>query len=156
MSSPGKKVHPLAELVRVRLLEVAREPEAVFWVFIFPIGMALALGFAFRERAPEPVSVGITGTARTGVVRDALTRSALLKPQVFPSVAEGRAALRTGRIALLVENGSPIVYWYDPTRPDSRLARFEVDSTVQEAAGRKDAAPVRDALISEKGSRYID
>ena len=156
MSDVGKTYHPLAELIRARLLEVAREPEAVFWVFVFPIGMALALGFAFRDKAPEPVAVGITGRAQTGVLRDALTRSSLLKPRLFSSVAEGRAALRTGKIALLVENGSPIVYWYDPTRPDSRLARFEVDNAVQQAAGRKDAAPVRDERVSEKGSRYID
>jgi ABC-2 type transport system permease protein len=154
--SKARKSHPLMELTRARLLELVREPEAMFWVFIFPIGMALALGFAFRDKAPEPLAVGITGKAQTSVVRDALTRSALLKPQLFSSLADGRAALRTGKIALLVENGSPIVYWYDPTRPDSRLARFEVDKAVQEAAGRADAAPVRDALVSEKGSRYID
>jgi ABC-type multidrug transport system permease subunit len=146
----------LTELVRVRLLEFVREPEGMFWVFVFPIGMALALGFAFRDKAPDPVAVGVTGKAQTSVLREALTRSALLKPRLFSSLAEGRAALRTGKIALLIENGSPIVYWYDPTRPDSRLARFEVDNAVQEAAGRRDAAPVRDELVSEKGSRYID
>jgi ABC-2 type transport system permease protein len=156
MSSPGRKFHPLTELVRARLLEFVREPEVMFWVFIFPIGMALALGFAFRDKAPDPVAVGVTGKAQTSVLREAMTRSALLKPQLFSSLSEGRAALRTGKIALLIENGSPIVYWYDPTRPDSRLARFEVDKAVQEAAGRTDAAPVRDQLVSEKGSRYID
>lgn len=153
---PRRRFHPLTELVRVRLLEFVREPEGMFWVFVFPIGMALALGFAFRDKAPEPVAVGVTGKAQTSVLREALTRSALLKPRLFSSLAEGRAALRTGKIALLIENGSPIVYWYDPTRPDSRLARFEVNNAVQEAAGRSEAAPVRDELVSEKGSRYID
>ncbi len=154
--SSSRRLHPLTELARARLLEFLREPEATFWVFIFPIGMALALGFAFRDKAPEPVAVGITGQAQTSVLREAMTRSALLKPRLFSSLSEGRAALRTGKIALLIENGSSIVYWYDPTRPDSRLARFEVDKAVQEAAGRRDAAPVRDELVSEKGSRYID
>src|SRR5580765_6898690 len=156
MSSPRRRFHPLVELIRARLLEVAREPEAVFWVFFFPIGMALALGFAFRDRAPEPVAVGITGRAETSAVRESLTRSSLLKPQVFATVEEGRAALRTGKIALLVENGSPVVYWYDATRPDSRLARFEVNEALQGAAGRSDRVPVRDSLVQEKGSRYID
>jgi ABC-2 type transport system permease protein len=147
---------PLVELIRARLLEFAREPEVVFWVFIFPVGMALALGFAFRDKAPEPVAIGITGRAESKVLREALTRSSLLRPRLFASVTEGRAALRTGRIALLVENGAPIVYWYDPTRPESRLARFEVDSAVQAAAGRRDPTEVRDELVREKGSRYID
>ena len=151
-----RRFHPLTELVRVRLLEVVREPEAIFWVFVFPIGMALALGFAFREKAPEPVAVGITGQAQTSVLREALTRSKLLKPQLYSSLSEGRAALRTGKIELLIENGSPIVYWYDPTRPESRLARFEVEDAVQGAGGRRNPIAVRDELVREKGSRYID
>jgi ABC-2 type transport system permease protein len=154
--SRGRRYHPLLELVRARLLEFAREPEVIFWVFVFPIGMALALGFAFRDKPPEPVAVGITGRAQTKVLREALTRSSLLKPQIFGSVKEGRAALATGKIALLIENGSPIVFWYDPTRPDSRLARFEVNEAVQGAAGRREPTPVRDELVREKGSRYID
>ena len=154
--SSRRKFHPLTELVRARLLEFYREPEVMFWVFIFPIGMALALGFAFRDKAPEPVAMGVTGSAQSSIVREALTRSALLKPQLFSSLAEGRAALRTGKIALLIENGSPIVYWYDPTRPDSRMARFEVNDAVQKAGGRGDPTPVRDELVREKGSRYID
>jgi len=144
------------ELMRVRLLEVVREPEAMFWVFVFPIGMALALGFAFRDKAPEPVAVGVTGQAQTSVLREALTRSTLLKPRLFSSLPEGRAALRTGQIALLIENGSPIVYWYDPTRPESRLARFEVEDAVQGAGGRRDPISVHDEIVREKGSRYID
>lgn len=156
MSSGRRRFHPLWELIRARLLEFAREPEGVFWVFVFPIGMALALGFAFRDKPPEPVAVGIVGRAESKVLREALARSALLKPTIFSSVEQGRAALRTGKIALLVQNGSPILYWYDPTRPDSRLARFEVDEAVQGAAGRRDPAAVRDELVREKGSRYID
>ncbi|HEV8117670.1 MAG TPA: ABC transporter permease, partial [Thermoanaerobaculia bacterium] len=156
MSRPPRRFHPLIELIRARLLEFAREPEVIFWVFVFPIGMALALGFAFRDKPPEPVAVGITGRAQTSALRESLTRSPLLKPQIFGTVEEGRAALRTGKIALLVENGSPIVYWYDATRPDSRLARFEVNEALQGAAGRNDRVQLRDSLVREKGSRYID
>src|SRR5215467_16062640 len=102
--SKTARFRPLPELIRARLLEFAREPEVIFWVFIFPIGMALALGFAFRDKPPEPVAVGITVNAGAGALQKSLVRSSLLKPRTFPSVAEGRAALRTGKIALLVEN----------------------------------------------------
>jgi ABC-2 type transport system permease protein len=155
MSRAGRPLPPLAELVRARLLELLREPEAMFWVFVFPVAMALALGFAFQNKAPEALPVGITGAA-TPALRRALGSSKVLKPQIFSSVADGRAALRTGKIALLVEAGPPLVYWYDATRPDSRLARFAVNDAVQQASGRADPTPVKDELISEKGSRYID
>ena len=60
MSSPPPPTPPRApavtsggysafvELVRVRLLEFCREPEALFWVYGFPLIMILSLGVAFR------------------------------------------------------------------------------------------------------------
>ena len=155
MSSPARPLPALAELVRARLLEFLREPEVMFWVFIFPVAMALALGFAFRNKAPDALPIGITG-AETPAMRRALTGSKVLRAETFSSVDDGRAALRTGKIALLVEAGSPLVYWYDTTRPDARMARSAVNDAVQRAGGRTDPTPVRDELMSEKGSRYID
>ena len=38
---------PLLQLTLGRLREFLREPEALFWVFAFPILLALALGLAF-------------------------------------------------------------------------------------------------------------
>ena len=42
-----------AELTLARVRELIREPEAVFWVFVFPIILAAILGLAFRSRPPE-------------------------------------------------------------------------------------------------------
>ena len=54
--------HPLVQLTRVRYREFFREPEAVFWVFIFPVLLAAGLGIAFRNRAPERTVVGIVAS----------------------------------------------------------------------------------------------
>jgi ABC-type polysaccharide/polyol phosphate export permease len=148
--------HPLAALTKARLLEFVREPEALFWVFVFPMVMALVLGFAFRDKAPEPIPVGIAGEARAHAIGGTPLHSDALKTELFATMEEGRAALRTGKIALLIEQGTPLTYWYDPTRPDARVARLEVDAAVQRANGRKDPVVVRDEPIREKGSRYID
>jgi ABC-2 type transport system permease protein len=150
------KSHPLAALTRARLLEFVREPEALFWVFAFPLVMALVLGFAFRDKAPEPIPIGIAGEARASSIGGAPLQSPTLKTLLFSSMEEGRAALRMGKIALLVQHGDPLTYWYDPTRPDARVARLEVDAAVQRANGRKDPVPARDEQVHEKGSRYID
>ena len=147
---------PLEALTMTRLLEFIRQPEALFWVFGFPIIMSVVLGFAFRDRPPEAIPVGVAGELRSSQLGGALEGSPRLKPQRFESVEEGQAALRMGRIALLVEDRSPLVYHYDPTRPDSRIARLEVDDAIQKSKGRTDPAPVADVLVHEKGSRYID
>ncbi|PYO69383.1 MAG: ABC transporter permease, partial [Gemmatimonadetes bacterium] len=44
--------HPLFQLTLARLREFYREPDAVFWVFGFPLVLAFALGIAFRNRGP--------------------------------------------------------------------------------------------------------
>jgi ABC-type multidrug transport system permease subunit len=154
------RVHPpLAELTVCRAKEFLREPEAVFWVFAFPVLLAIALGLAFREKGPDKIPVGVVAASPADRSADrvltALGRSPALQSRRF-SAAEGGEALRTGRISLLVEPGPPLVFRFDETRPDSRIARLEADDALQRAAGRREAVPVRVAKVTEKGSRYID
>ena len=49
-------VNELRELTRVRILTFLREPEAIFWVFLFPIALAQVLGIAFQNRGPDQFS----------------------------------------------------------------------------------------------------
>ena len=51
--------HPLVELTLARVRELMREPEAVFWVFVFPILLAGILGLAFRSRPPDALPVAV-------------------------------------------------------------------------------------------------
>jgi len=152
----SERPHPLAALTRTRLLEFVREPEALFWVFLFPVLMALVLGFAFRDHPPDPVPVGIAAGPSAAEMSAALARAGTVKPAVYPDVARGLEALRTGKIALFVEDRGTLVYHFDPTRPDARLARLETDDAIQRARGRRDPSPASEALVHEKGSRYID
>jgi ABC-type multidrug transport system permease subunit len=150
---------PLLELTLCRAKEFLREPEAIFWVFAFPVLLAVALGLAFREKGPDQIPVGVVAVAERAAAADqalaALGKSPVLLPRRYEA-AEGREALRTGKISLLVEAGSPVVFRFDETRPDSRIARLEADNALQQAAGRKNAVPVQAEKVTEKGSRYID
>jgi ABC-2 type transport system permease protein len=158
MSEP-QPLHPLVELTLCRVREFVREPEALFWVFFFPVLLAVALGLAFREKGPDKIPVGIVAASSADAgaahITTALAKSPVLLPRRFPPAA-GREALRTGRISLLVEPGPPVVFRFDETRPDSRIARLEAEDALQRSAGRKDLVPVRAAKVTEKGARYID
>lgn len=145
----------LKELTASRVREFIREPEAIVWVFLFPLLLALVLGFAFREKPPERIPVGVVAGPAAGPAVAALARSPGLLPREY-AAQEGREALRTGKISLLVEPGPPAVFRFDETRPDSRIARLEADDALQRAAGRRDLVPVRSERVTEKGSRYID
>jgi len=143
------------QLALSRMREFYREPEAVFWVFGFPIVLAFALGLAFRNTGPGKLQVGVVAGAGDSAVAAALAASPRLVPAVLDT-ATARLRLKTGRVALLVVPGDPVVYRYDSTRTESRLARLEVDDALQRARGRKDLIVVRDDRAVAPGSRYID
>src|SRR5437899_12133319 len=46
-------------LLMARMLELKREPEVVFWVFVFPLLLALGLGIAFRNKPSDAASVAV-------------------------------------------------------------------------------------------------
>ena len=48
------------QLALARMREFYREPEAVFWVFGFPLVLAFALGLAFRNTGPGTLQVAVT------------------------------------------------------------------------------------------------
>ena len=150
------KVRPaLVELTSARTKEFLREPEALFWVFGFPMLMALALGLAFREKAPDRIPVGIVAGQSSAAEMIALTKSPALLPRVM-GVEEGHEALRRGRISLLVDGAKGVVYEFDRTRPDAHTARIEVDDALQAAAGRRNVMTPSEKNVTEQGSRYID
>ena len=154
---PEKRVtnSPLAELTVFRLKEFIREPDAVFWVFVFPLLLTLALGFAFREKPPDRIPVGIAEGAAAQKYLAAMKKSPALQPRVY-AIEAGREELRRGKISLFVEGGAVPVYRFDPTRPDSRTARVEVDDALQGGAGRRDAFQAKEVKVAEQGSRYVD
>ena len=149
--------HPLVQLTRVRYREFFREPEAVFWVFVFPILLAAGLGIAFRNRAPERAVVGVVGGPGDTALLAALRARPELQPRLLTDSAAA-VALRTGDAALVVapRAGGGIEYHYDDSRPESRTTRFLVDDALQRARGRHDPLPVQDQLVRERGARYID
>ena len=143
------------QLALSRMREFYREPEAVFWVFGFPIVLAFALGLAFRNTGPGELQVGVAPGAGDSALAATLDSSPRLVAAVLDS-GTARLRLRTGRIALLVVPGDPLVYRYDSTRTESGLARLEVDDVLQRAQGRSDRVAVRDDRVVAPGSRYID
>jgi len=145
--------HPLVQLTLVRFLEFVREPEALFWVFVFPILLAAGLGIAFRNRPADVLRIA----AVTPELAQSLRQEKLLEvQQLDPQAAQ--EALRTGKVALLAVPGSSggVEYRYDDTNPEGRAARLLADRAIQKAAGRVDPVATTDQLMRETGSRYID
>ena len=147
-------------LLGARMLELKREPEVVFWVFVFPLLLALGLGIAFRNKPGDASPVAIVEGAGAQQAEAMLLRS----PQhdsfkiYLRDTESARKGFRLGKYDLVIEpdGAGGLQYRYDPARPESVLARAEVNDALQTAAGRKDIVATTVVTSSEPGSRYID
>jgi ABC-2 type transport system permease protein len=153
-------------LLWARIIELKREPEVVFWVFIFPLLLAAGLGIAFRNKPADVTSVVVIegdGAQKTLAMlqNSADRRSSEKNSTVRATVLDRDAALKAfhvGKYDLAIESDpdGSYTYYYDPARPESVLSRAEIDAALQSAAGRKDALTTSAQSSSEPGSRYID
>ncbi len=142
----------LFQLTVTRLKLTLREPEAIFWIFVFPILLAIGLGIAFRNRPADVMPVGAT----TDQLTQALVADKGLRATEMDE-STGVHALAIGTIVLLAEqHGDKVVYRYDNTNPDARTARMIADRAIEVAAGRKDVVTTENDLVHETGSLYID
>ena len=117
MSDGGPFRHPLAALTLARFRLTIREPEMVFWIFVFPILMALALGIAFQSRGEEPMPVAVRDAPGAAPILAALARAGDLEGGRHPPRGTSWPSCGTGRAHLVVVPGSPPTYRYDPSAP---------------------------------------
>jgi ABC-type polysaccharide/polyol phosphate export permease len=144
----------LAQLTKVRFLEFLREPEAVFWTFLFPVLLSAGLGIAFRNQPAQVVKIGASDARLAAALRQEKGLEVIEMDR-----AAGDSALRTGRIVLLAIPGADsaaVVYRYDDTNPESRNARMLADRAMHIASGQPDPVKATEDLVREPGSRYID
>jgi ABC-type multidrug transport system permease subunit len=154
-SGVSRTDRPLVQLTLARIREFIREPEAVFWAFVFPIVVSLALAIAFPSRADSDVLVGLQPGAAAQSLRDTLTRSrGIAIRDIRPE--DERRALREGIVNIVVVPTTPPTYRFDPARQESRFARVVVDDALKRAAGRPDPWVAREQPQEIAGSRYID
>src|SRR5438552_17806046 len=98
--------HPMFQLALSRMREFSREPEAVFWVFGFPIVLAFALGLAFRNTGPGKLQVGVVAGSGDSALAATLDSSPRLIATVLDT-ATARLRLKSGRVALVVVPRDP-------------------------------------------------
>ena len=148
----------LVELALMRARLFYREPAAMFWTFGFPMLLSVALGVAFRNQKPQPVHVAIEASANAAHIEEILKPSTDVYAGIFESHEAAHEALRLGQVAVIVDCDKYVhcTYIFDPSRPESRLARLVVDNAIERGSGRVDQIVSTDELVTESGSRYID
>ena len=157
--SEQQRYYPLYELTVARFREFVREPAAIFWVYGFPLIMAVALGVAFRERPIEKIKVDVREDVGSPAAVAALKERLAADPrlEVTGVTAEDwKQRLRSGKSGLVVAATTDGGYelWDEPNREESALARFAVESVLYKPA--TGAPSLREQHLEETGNRYID
>ncbi len=124
-------------LCLARLREYYREPEVLFWGFVFPLLLSGALAVAFRDRPPEPSRVTVLEGPGNGPLLSALRAAPLLDASPAGE-EEAAAALRMGRTDVVV------------SRPGGRRRRSSTASTPR---GPRRGSPVREWTTPSSGRR---
>jgi len=137
------------------VLSFLREPEAVFWVFVFPLVLALVLGIAFKNTGGNALPVGVVAGV-DAIWVEALEAAEDLEIRVFDDTDTALRKLRTGAVALLLEGDDVPRVRFDLERPDAETAWLRVQNVLQSTAGREDAVVIPTEQVSERGARYID
>lgn len=130
----------------------------VFWVYGFPLILAVILGLAFRTNRVKPPTVDVVVDQADA----AFPVAAILEKHGLTAMISDRDAarkrLRQSKTAMIiVQTGAGLEYIVDPTRSDSVGAQHWVDAILVRA--RLDLASIPEAEVVdvvEPGSRYID
>ncbi len=156
-------MNPLWQLTLARIKEFYREPAAVFWVYGFPLLIAVALGIAFRERPVEKLHVEIiSADSDANAVGSVELKLSADKRLVVTLVTDDgwKKRLRSGKadVALAVRigaEGEEYEIWDEQNRPESVLARNAVENALLKS-GQAKLPAISDHHLEEKGTRYID
>lgn len=153
---------PLWQLTIARFREFVREPAALFWVYAFPLILAIILGMAFQSRPVEKIRVDIRTDGPGGPATAAAMQERLARDPRFVMILGDEAAcrnrLRTAKTDVVLNPGSGATvadYLFEPNRAESLLAKTAADHTLLRAANPTTPVPA-EATIDEPGGRYID
>jgi hypothetical protein len=159
MDDGQERYSPQLELLKARLRELFREPGILFWVFGFPLLMALCLGVAFRSKPPEVPAVAVVVGDQAGESQK-LASALLASDRVDArklSAGQAQEDLAHARVDVIVElTASGARYQFDPMQSKAPMARLVANEVVQEAAGRQDPIETEEQTLHDQGSRYID
>jgi ABC-2 type transport system permease protein len=158
----SQKYSPILEMTLARLREFYREPAAVFWVYGFPLLLALGLGYAFANRPVESITVDVVTDSSEGLYAAEAIAAKLqadprlkVKPQTLAAAMERLRIGKTGLVITPVATPPKLEYTIDPNRPDSVLAKAATETTLLRAADPNLPTP-KTTEYAERGGRYID
>ena len=153
----GERYSPLWQLTIARVREFYRQPEAIFWVYAFPLLLAIALGVAFRDKPIEKILIDVQAGDAADDLADQLRKDGRFKVEKHPA-DEAMKRLEQGNTEVVVAREGTADkprydYIFDKNRAESVNARNAVDSFLVRA--KSDLPEPSDHQLQERSGSYI-
>jgi ABC-type multidrug transport system permease subunit len=148
------RLEALKQIILSRLREFYREPAAIFWVYVFPLLLAVGLSIAFSNKPPKPVRVDVVAGPQSPMFSKILTENGVISE--VHDLAEAQRRYRIGKSDIYVtveENG--LQFGIDPTRDESPPARYKTEAVYRQWQSPSQGE-MREKVEKEPGNRYID
>jgi ABC-type multidrug transport system permease subunit len=153
MSSPLREIR---ELTRVRITLMLREPEAIFWMLIFPVILALILSLAFSGDRTQPSRVAVLAGEEGDELAAMLEADDGIELVRLSDESKAERKLLRGSYDAVVIPGEIPEVRYDPERPEGATAKLRVEAIWQKATSPTPLPEMRTETRKETGERYID
>jgi hypothetical protein len=151
-----ERLSPLRELMMARIRSFLREPEALFWTFVFPILMAVGLGIAFREQPVQRAAVGVERGSAAERFLPALRGAREVEVRLLEP-AQAERALRRGEVAGGARGqGRGRLPLRSGARGEPRRPACWPTTRCSAGAGAPRPVATRDDGVRTPGGRYID
>ncbi len=145
---------PFVQLIVARVREFYREPEVLFWVYGFPLILAIGLGIAFSGREPEKPAVDVQEGPEAASYVELLQADGFAVETQNAKACNDRLVKGKTALYLRLQRGK-LEYVYDPMRSESVLARYWVEAALLRPRAQP-PLPSDTIEVTEPGSRYID
>lgn len=155
----------LKELVLMNFKEFYREPGIIFWAVLFPILLAVGLGFAFSENANMERKVALVKRAEIPSKYDLLNNPEVKSGNKKLGITsynlievewdEAIKMIKKGKTSIILEIvKDSVIFHFDPSNPEAKLAFLQLQSAIEPGIEQADGAEI--SVLSQKGTRYID
>ncbi len=145
------RINKIYNIFLISVKEFFREPEILFWAFLFPVLLALVLGLAFDLKKDIQYPIGIVDQNHDSPHLMILEQNKNLKLYIL-NEDEIHTYLKRGRINLYIEiKNDKIHIYYDNQNDNAKLAYLEVLKTLT-----KNNDYILDDELHLPGSRYLD
>jgi ABC transporter DrrB family efflux protein len=155
--STSERYSPLGQLIISRVRGFYREPQAIFWVYVFPLLLAIALGIAFRDKPVEKILIDLQASEGADDLANQLSQNTRFKVEIHPA-DEAVKRLEQGKTEVVVARDGAADkprydYTFDTNRPESVNARNAVDSFLVRATSH--LPEPSDHQLQERSGSYI-